>query len=146
MIGSGPITREGWKSLDCIQRSSTTYVATIPPLPAAVKAISWDEIEWIHGVGSLVPWEAAQVLAEIHGVLVSGGRLVLEQPDWNKAKERIEWAFGDPSMGCATHMNRWCYTPEKLTQALRNAGFRSVGLFPAQHHKPERDFRLEACK
>jgi len=145
MIGAGVHRRHGWMVLDANPQAGGDYIATIPPLPDAVKAIKWDEIEWIHGITSLYPWDAETVLAELRSVLSPGGKLVLEQPHFHQAKERLEWIFGDAaSFKNPLLMNRWAYTPESLVNALRVAGFGSCEILPAQHHKPERDFRIEA--
>lgn len=144
LIGPGPHTREGWKSLDANPAKGADFIAAIPPLPAEVKAVLWDEVEWIHGVGSLYPWDAAEVLAELHSVMVPDGKLILEQPDFWKAVERVEWLFGDPSLRDPLHMNRWCWSPQSLAAVLAEAGFIYMEVHPAQHHNPARDFRLEA--
>lgn len=140
-IGPGLFGKPGWKSLDA---DAGDFIATIPPLPESVKAQEWDEIEWIHGITSLYPWDAAAVLKEIRAVLAPGGKLVLEQPDFDKAKHRPEWIFGDPTLGNPLHMNRWAYVPETLIDLLEAAGFIQMDLMAAQHHRPERDFRIEA--
>lgn len=144
MIGAGGMRREGWKTLDC--KPGADFVARIPPLPPEVLAIAWDEIEWIHGIGSLVPWEGMAVLEGCYQALRDGGRLVLEQPDFLRAGGMREWLFGDPSLRDADHMNRWAYTPMELRDLLLRAGFSKVEVKPAQHHVPERDFRVEAWK
>lgn len=146
MLGSGIFKREGWKTLDCNPVHAADFVASIPPLPDDVKAVEWDEIEWIHGITSLYPWDAKAVLAEILAVLKPGGRLVLEQPDFIKARERVEWLFGDATLNLAPIMNRWSYWPESLKIELRRTGFSGIEILPAQHHVPERDFRVEAWR
>lgn len=146
IVGAGIQERAGWQCLDAVQRSHTTFVATIPPFPAAVKAVAWDEIEWIHGITSLFPWEVEQALIEIYQMLIPGGRLTLEQPDFRKAVERVEWLFGDPSLKDPLHMNRWAWTPDTLTELVEGIGFRQIDILPAQHHLPARDFRVEAYR
>ena len=122
------------------------FIATIPPLPEAVKAIQWDEVEWIHGVGSVYPWEAIEVMAELHSIMEPGGLLVLEQPDARNCDPALhpEWAFGDPSLRQPLHMNKWIYTPAALLKILDGAGFKHARMLPAQHHVLHRDFRIEA--
>ena len=146
MLGSGIIKRDGWMTLDCNPSRHADFVATIPPLPDAVKAVAWDEIEWIHGVTSLYPWDAKQVLKELHAVLAPGGKLILEQPDAHKCHpcEHPEWLFGDPDLRDPLHMARWTYSPMHLQVLLERIGFSRVDILPAQHHLPERDFRAEA--
>lgn len=147
MLGSGIFKREGWKTLDCDPLHNPNFVSTIPPLPDAVRETRWQEVEWIHGITSLYPWDAEIVLKELHAVIQSGGRLSLEQPDYGKAREKVEWVFGD---GVRHHqpliMNRWAYTPESITTLLEKTGFSRIEVLPAQHHVPERDFRVEAWR
>jgi len=144
MLGSGIIRRDGWKTLDANPRCAPDFLATIPPLPAEVKAIEWDEIEWIHGITSLYPWDAENILREIHSILHPRGRLILEQPDFNHAQARAEWLFGDPAHREPFLMNRWTYTPQSLTDLLVKTGYAKNYILGAQHHVPARDFRIEA--
>jgi len=146
MIGAGPHRREGWKTLDGDPVRGGDFVAMIPPLPDGVKAIQWDEIEWIHGVTSLYPWDAEQVLRELLDVLRPEGKLVLEQPDYMKARDNVAHVFGDPDPQNPLIMNRWAYTPETLTALLQEVGFTRVEVLPARHHFPARDFRIEASR
>ncbi len=144
MIGPGQFRRDGWMRLDVNPRYEPDFIGSIPPLPQAVKAIYWNEIEWIHGVTSVYPWDAEAVLGEIPPILAVGGKLTLEQPDFIKARERVEWLFGDGSFKNPWHMNRFAYTVETLTALLYKCGFSRFDVLPAQHHLPERDFRIEA--
>lgn len=146
MLGSGIFRREDWKTLDCNSAHHPDFLAIIPPLPPAVKAVEWDEIEWIHGITSVYLWDARLILKEIVGILKLDGKLVLEQPDFNKARARQAWLFGDPSARDSRIMNRWSYTPEELFEELKAAGFSRIEILPAQHHVPARDFRVEAWK
>lgn len=147
MLCAGIVRRDGWKTLDC--KPGHDFVATIPPLPEAVKAIQWDEIEWVHGITSLYPWEGIATLIELRNALCKGGKLVLEQPDARKcnAAEHPDWIFGDPKLGEPLHMNKWCFTPETLVAMLNGVGgFSRIEILPAQHHVPARDFRVEAYR
>lgn len=136
---------EGWKTLDCI--GGVDYLAAIPPLPREVKAIQWDEIELIHGINMLYPWDAERLLREIRDVLVPGGLLVMEQPDFDKMLMRptrpVEWFFGDPGPQYPAHMCKWAYSPASLGKLVLDCGFSGYEVKPAQHHVPARDFRLE---
>jgi hypothetical protein len=146
MIGAGSSRSEGWMTLDGNPKRGGDFIAVIPPLPEGVKAVAWDEIEWIHGIASLYPWDAEVVIAEIYSVLAPGGRLSLEQPDFTHASKTIRWCFGDPDLVDPLHMNRWGYTPETLSELLRKCGFDRIEMLPAQHHVPSRDFRIEAYR
>lgn len=141
MLCAGQMRRDGWKTLDC--KPGHDFVAMIPPLPREVKSFQWDEIEWIHGITSFRPEDGVTLLRELHGVLAEGGKLVLEQPDFNKARERVEWVFGD---GEPLNRNRWAYTEESLYALLQKVGFSRIEFHEAQHHVPSRDFRVEAYR
>jgi hypothetical protein len=103
----------------------------------------WEEIELIHGITSFYPWEAETLLREIRQSLAPGGKLVLEQPDFRKC-DRVEWIFGGPEFQEPLHMNRWAYSPNSLEALLREVGFEHCRQMEAQHHMPNRDFRIEA--
>lgn len=137
--------RTGWKTLDASRVYGADYIAAIPPLPEEVKAVQWEEIEWVHGITSLYPWQAREVLSEIKSILAPEGRLVLEQPDIRLCSTP-QWIFGDPSSTDPLHMNHWGYTPISLTWLLYATGFSRVSVLPAQHHFPERDFRIECSR
>ena len=162
-IGSGKYGRQGWTTLDADPNSGAEIISTVPPLPHEVTSVKWQEIEMIHSLEHLYPWDAAQLLTEIRGVLVAGGRLTIELPDLAFAaavligqKERIPgtvsgqcdmWPiYGDPNHRNPLYGHRWGYTPQTLRQALEAAGFDPEGIshLPAQHHVPVRDFRMEA--
>ena len=85
-------------------------------------------------------------MREIRCVLRNGGKLVLEQPDFIKAKEKVEWLFGDPIPQNPLHMNKWAYTPRTLTDLVMSAGFSRIELHEARCHVPARDFRLEVYR
>jgi len=145
MLCAGTMRRPGWKTVDANERTKPDYLAWIPPLPEAVTSQKWDEVEWIHGITSVYPWEAERLLVEVKSILVPDGKLVLEQPDFSKA-DRLEWIFGDPRPHDPLHMNRWAYTPESLTMLLDRAGFSRIEVLPAKHHFPARDFRIECSR
>lgn len=146
LLCSGPTSREGWRRLDANAKFSPDFLASIPPLPTDVAAVKWDVVELIHGITSFYPWDAEQVLMELRAVMADGGTLILEQPDASKCDPATypEWLFGNPQFKNPMHMNRWAYTPDRLTRLVNKCGFPIVRIFEAQHHNPQRDFRLEA--
>jgi hypothetical protein len=145
LLMSGIHHPEGWTTLDANPANKPDIVATIPPLPPDVWLTKWDEIEWVHGITSLYPWDGERVLKELYwAVQRPDGVLVLEQCDYHHAHWTIPHVFGDPEHREPLHMNRWAYTPDSLTEAVKAAGFTRVEILPAQHHVPSRDFRLEA--
>ncbi len=146
LIGCGIHKREGWLTLDPDPSVGADIVGTIPPLPPELLALKFADIEWIHGITSLYPWDAIKALADIFFILEPGGKLVLEQPDFNKAKERVEWLFGDGRLARPLLMNKWAWSPESLQSLLRYTGFVVMSVLPAQYHVPDRDFRVETFK
>lgn len=147
-LSIGGELRVGWTILDARGGDIT---ATIPPLPPEVADQRWAEIEWIHGPASLYPWELTELLPQLRACLAPGGRLVMETPNavitaeaMARNLECVRWMFGDPSYREPLYMNKWAYTPQTLTTALRNAGFSTIQVEQAQHHHPGRDFRVEA--
>lgn len=146
ILCAGKTHRSGWKTLDANPANEPDYLSRIPPLPEAVTAVSWDEIELIHGITSFYLWEAAELLAQIHPILAPEGKLVLEQPDFNRVAGRVEWIFGDPGPKNPLHMNKWAWTPNALMLALKNAGYSKIITGPAKYHNINRDFRAEAYR
>jgi hypothetical protein len=152
MLCAGMTKREGWLTLDSNPANTPDILDTIPPLPEQVLSEKWDEIEWIHGIGSLHTWEAKEVLGQIQRILNPNGLLVLEQPNLISVAREILydpsktwWMFGDPTHRNPAMMNRWCYSPASLTEMLKEFGFSRVSVFDAQHHgATKRDFRVEA--
>ena len=150
LLMAGRVRRDGWTTLDANPAKGCDFTATIPPLPAVVTDQRWDVVEWSHGISSLYPWQAEELLPQLHGVLADGGVLILEQPHadvvFAAATEQpdfVGWVYGDPALRDPWHMNRWAYTPRTLARLLAVAGFRQVEqVQPARH--PERDFRVEA--
>ncbi len=134
--------REGWKTLDC--KPGADYVALVPPLPREVRSQQWDEIELIHGIGQLYPWDGEALLKEIRAILKPDGVLILEQPNFVIASSEPEWTYGDPGPRDPLHMVKWGYSPQSLCELLSFCGFTRQELKPAQYHVPARDFRIEA--
>ena len=139
--------REGWKTLDC--KTGADYVALVPPLPWQIRDQDWDEIELIHGIGQLYPWDAETLLKEIRAILKPDGVLILEQPNMGfllvgAVGAPLEWIYGDPSLKDPLHMVKWGYSPQSLSALLSFCGFTRQELKPALHHIPARDFRIEA--
>jgi predicted SAM-dependent methyltransferase len=145
-IGPGVHRRPGWYSVEADKRKGGDFIATIPPLPTAVLSKQWEVIEWIHGITSVYLWDAMDLVKDFHSILAPGGKLVLEQPDFEMARCRVSWVFGDPTFLDPLHMNRWAYTPASLTELVHNAGFTDVRVLPPIFHVPDRDFRIEATK
>ncbi len=123
----------------------------IPPLPAAIREQQWDLIWWRHGITSLYPWDAADVLTQLYRVLSADGILRLEQTDSVKTlkialkqpEDYMKWVYGDPDLREPLHMLRWGYTKATLLDALEKAGFTYVQEVPPSRWET-RDFAFEA--
>lgn len=152
---------EGYATLDANPMHEPTFVATIPPLPDAVKAQSWERIELHHGIEHFYYWDAITLLQEIREVLEPAGLLVLEQPNIEFAARVLlhltpplagtcpnqcdMWPlYGDPTHQDPLYTHRWGWTPRTLMDACRDAGFKRISVHKATTHWAERDFRLEA--
>ena len=151
LLCAGPIKRAGWVTLDANPEFKPDILASIPPLPKEVTGTRWHTILWSHGIGSLYPWQAEEILPQLRAALADEGVLVLEQPNARAAAGRILedpadmwWMFGRSYKHDALNMNHWAYTPETLAGALRGAGFTRIEALPAKGGLPERDFRMEA--
>ncbi len=163
LLLSGAIRREGWRTLDADPAHHADYVRSIPPLNMPPE--SCEEIELCHGISHFFQWEAAQLLREAHAALISGGRLILEQPNLLFAAEVLTGArpripgtvegqcdmwpiYGDPTRQETLYGHKWGWSPETLTRALVEAGFaaRNIWQTAALTHVPGRDFRIEAVK
>jgi hypothetical protein len=143
MLCAGIHKRQGWVTMDGDPSTHPDICGIMPPLPLPISMVKWDRIEWIHGVGSLYPWDAEQVLRELRTVLKPDGVLILEQPNLEKC-ETPAWIYGDPTQHNPLIMNRWAYTPGSLIDLLEECGFSSAEVMTAQYHVPSRDFRIEA--
>jgi hypothetical protein len=143
---AGADRRAGFQTLD--MKGSHDFIATVPPLPEAVKAISWDRIELIHGITQFYPWDAEVLVREIFDALRSGGTAIFEQPNLIECLRSgaVEWLYGDPSLKEPEHMVKWAYTGISLRSLMYKVGFKNVVIGRAQYHVPLRDFRLTAVK
>lgn len=162
MIGAGRTRRPGWTTIDADSKSGADIIATVPPLPESVTNRQWRKVEMIHFLEHLYLWDAKRLLREIHSVLASGGKLVIEVPNIRYAARVLcglekpprgaagqfdMWPlYGDPSHRNPLFGHRWGYTPESLTNELVAAGFEreQIRVLRARHHFPGRDFRVEA--
>lgn len=163
MIGCGRQKRSGWQTLDADPRCGADHTGTVPPLPEAVRATRWAEIEMIHFLEHLYEWDARELLHQCYRVLAPGGRLVIECPNLEYCCRVIAgleqppraggqfdmWGlYGDPNHKNPLFGHRWGWTPATLTAALQAVGFAADGIVTerAKHHQPVRDFRVVATR
>lgn len=164
LLGSGTWRWAGWTTIDASPTSGADHVATVPPLPYAIRSTAWTVIQAIHFIEHLCPWEAETLIRQCYECLEPGGLLILEQPNIEYAAKVLigevvppqgapgqfdMWPlFGDPTHRDPLMMHRWGYSPTTLTELLVRAGFDPghIHVKPAQFHVPVRDFRLEGVK
>ena len=122
---------------------------------------SADEILSVHVVEHFWRWEIDAILKEWCRVLKPGGTMILECPNLTTACEellkdparhagsgpegqRTMWVlYGDPRWQDELICHRWAYTPESLSEVMRQAGLENVRREPAQFKlRDPRDMRV----
>ena len=175
MIGTDHRTadyqKDGWVCLDGQDDIGADIVAVIPPLPDCVTGQMWDEIYAIHFIEHLYYDDAKTLIRQIYDILKPDGRLVLEQAnleyvckvilgeidpplhnyDWmdNNPNWCGIWSlYPQPHMTNGNNLNHhlYGYTPQSLTELVKECGFKCVVIGQAFSHVVERDFKLEAIK
>lgn len=153
-IGAGNKRPPGWISIDADGAADVTCDFTSIPLPDGCA----DEAMAIHVIEHVHRWEAPAVLREWMRLLVPGGRLILELPDFKKCCIAVangaphqmgkQGIYGDHSSSNPLMMHKWGWTPDELSQVLREVGFIKIRECDPQFHgkRKHRDMRLEAIK
>lgn len=159
-LGCGRKVLDGWYNID-ISRSD--LATRDPELFCDLKKLKLadnvaDEAMAIHVIEHFYEWEVIPLLKEWLRVLKPGAMLVIECPDVMKsAKNLVDgtafqesmWGlYGDPRHCDEYMVHRWGWTPETLTEYLKEAGFRKIKSCDPQWHgkRVHRDLRLEAIK
>lgn len=175
MIGSGEKTAEyraaGWTCLDGDPNSGADIIARVPSLPESVTSQKWRMVCAVHFIEHLYYEDAKKLITEIYQVLDKHGRLILEQTNLAYVC-RVVLGEIDPPLGKYPWMDgnkEWCgiwnlypqphmikgnnlqhhlygYTPESLTELVKECGFSHVVTAGANSHVAERDFRIEALR
>lgn len=164
LVGAGDWRWAGWTTLDANPESGADVIASVPPLPDAVKAVRWSRILASHFIEHLFLWDAAVFLRECYAVLEPGGVLTLEQPnllycakvlagvlDPPPGRDRDQfsmWGFYGQPNGNPLYGHHWGYTPVTLAALVTEAGFdpSNITISAGRYHEPERDFTLEATR
>jgi predicted SAM-dependent methyltransferase len=167
-IGSGDWKNWGpeWIMLDGSPDSPADYIAMVPPLPDAVKAMRFTEILCVHMIEHIAPWRALELAKECYTILEPGGVFILEQPNIlycarvllgyiESPPEEFEGQYsmaglyGDSTTENELMLHRWGYEPSTMMRMLHQSGFalNKIDFLPTQFHgSRERDFRVEATK
>lgn len=164
LIGSGDWHWQGWTTLDADPTSGANVIASVPPLPAEVKAHRYTHILASHFIEHLFKWDALALLRECYEILEVGGVLTLEQPNLEYCAKVLagviappsgrDWAqfsmwgfYGEPN-GNPLYGHHWGYTPQTLTDLVVEAGFTrdNVTISAGKFHESIRDFTLEVIR
>ena len=161
-IGCGKRVIHGWVNVDMTDGPGVDVVAGMHDLP--FEESSCTDIMAIHVLEHVYPWEAEVAVSEFIRVLVPGGRLALEMPDFykccvNVAKEvrhhkhpdmlGLFGLFGDHQTKDPLMMHKWGYTPESLGALLQKHGFSNIRSESTLYHpsgRQNRDMRLVCTK
>lgn len=156
-LGSGPVQKDGWHTLDGLP--GATYTAVVPPLPPEVAASKWDVVQAIHFLEHLDRADAQELLTQCFGVLAPRGKLIIELPNIlycaeqivagsKDARHTIQPMYGDVDPSNPLSHHRWSYTPTTLAAALKTAGFCAENIIfeRPRYHVPKRDMRAVALK
>jgi predicted SAM-dependent methyltransferase len=142
---------DGWFRVDSNKAFEPDLVASVPPIPDAVrKAGPWEIIGLIHGIEHFYVWDAFELVKQCHSILEPNGQMILEQPNLEAcmasfgSPESMLGIYGEQSYRDPALAHRYGYTPKTLTNMVLRAGFSRAVIEPAQFHRPERDFRLVA--
>jgi len=165
-LGCGPEHRAGWVNVDANPDTRPQVVARAEHLPMFDDA-SVDEIEACHLFEHFCHHEALAALREWSRVLKPGGTLSLELPNLERCirtigqvtdKKGVDLGlcgiFGYPpaiETDGVFQVHKWGWTPQTLSNALKQAGFTDVREEPVtQTWRPAtriaRDMRVVASK
>jgi len=151
-LGCGNNHFEGYKNIDLRKTRATDLVCNIKKLPYPDNSV--ELIETYHVVEHLPRHELPKALNEWHRVLILGGILIIECPDFDKAvkeyvegnEKRINNIFGLQRFPGDTHM--FGYNFKRLKNLLEEAGFKNIKeREPRDYHsKDEPCLRVECVK
>jgi len=164
-IGSGSWHWGGdWIMLDGDTDNHPDVVATVPPLPDAIKVMRFDFILMSHFVEHLTRQDALILIKECYEILDEGGVIEFDQPNmdyccrvylgyidppegYSREQMGIQGIYGEPYVHPLMG-HKYGYTPETLTKLVVEAGFNQDGIMIEQghYHIPIRDFTLVAIK
>jgi len=130
-----------WRNVDCVSRPGQVpdVVCDVMKEPLPFEDGSVDLVVLYHVLEHFELSSADRVIAEAHRVLKSGGSLIIVVPDLRALAQR--WLMRQISdyIYCVNLMgayqgeegdfHRWHYTPESLTEKLRQKEWAGVQMF-----------------
>jgi len=151
-LGCGNRRLEGYVNIDLRKTGATDLVCNIRKLPYPDN--SAELIETYHVIEHLPRHELPKVLSEWNRILMHGGSLIIECPNFDETvkeyiegkKKRIDNIFGLQRFDGDTHL--FGYNFESLKDILEKAGFRDIQEKEPQdyHVKDEPCMRVECIK
>lgn len=138
IIGAGERQEAGYLHHDIQDLPGIDLVCDFWDIPHHVKYMKLEEIKMTHVLEHFPRAKAPEVLKILYDLLIPGGRLYLEVPNFQWQGEQIalmpgdrqmvEYAYGGQSNKWDFHYNG--FTPQILQEDLENAGFRITELKP----------------
>ena len=151
-LGCGSRFLEGYINIDLRKTGATDLVCNIRKLPYPNN--SAELIETYHVIEHLPRHDLPKALKEWYRVLIFGGRLIIECPDFDEAvkeymggnEKRIDNIFGLQRFHGDTH--QFGYNFKRLKNFLEEAGFQNILEREPQdyHGKDEPCLRVECVK
>lgn len=138
IVCAGERHKDGWLTHDVQPFDGTDIVCDFWELPKHVEAASITEMEFTHSLEHFPMAKTQDVLRLLHDLLIPGGELYIEVPNFYWHAEQIlvnpmdrqivEYAFGGQLNEWDFHYNG--FTPWILTEDLQTAGFEIVDMQP----------------
>lgn len=151
-LGCGPKHFDGYVNVDLWITDATDLVCDVRRLPWPSNSVAL--IESHHTIEHISHRTIEENLREWHRVLIPGGKLILETPNFDETvreylsgnEERLLSIFGRQRRNGDAHL--YGYNPERLARLLERVGFRDFQQRPPQSHQSEEEpvFRLECVK
>ena len=151
-LGCGKRRFDGYINIDLSETSATDLVCNIKKLP--FKDNSVELVETYHVIEHMPRHDLPIALKEWHRVLVSGGKLIIEFPDFDETarqylagnESRIDNIFGLQRFSGDAHM--FGYNFQRLKKLIEECGFIKIENCPPQDYHKEQEpcLRTEACK
>jgi hypothetical protein len=164
-LGCGSDLWPGYVNVDRDPASGADIVSDFLEIDRHFGPGSVAEVSMIHSLSYLNLWQARDLFAKFHRIVVGGGRIIIELPDIGKCADRLLASAGAPgdyleavrgiyAFDLGQISRREAYTPYAfgwtgwhLKEELEDAGFTNVALrAPQTHGHPWRDVRVEATK